>query len=136
MIIVPLVMSSIICGVAGLGSDSGLGRLGVKTIGFYLFSSLAAIMVGLILVNLFAPGIVDGSQPVRALISVPPRLWPASWSGSEVGVLVISPAYFCEWCRLILSMLLRRANAGVDIFQSVIWGNDDAYHPASRQIQW
>ena len=69
MIIVPLVMSSIICGVAGLGSDSGLGRLGVKTIGFYLFSSLAAIMVGLILVNLFAPGIVDG-EPAGARLNL------------------------------------------------------------------
>ena len=60
MIIVPLVMASIICGVAGLGSDTGLGRLGAKTIGFYFFSSLAAILVGLLLVNWFAPGIVDG----------------------------------------------------------------------------
>jgi Na+/H+-dicarboxylate symporter len=60
MIIVPLVMSSIICGIAGLGAESGLGRLGAKTVGFYLFSSLAAILVGLILVNLFEPGIIGG----------------------------------------------------------------------------
>lgn len=62
MIIVPLVMSSIICGIAGLGSNENLGRLGGKTILFYAFSSLAAILLGLLLVNATTPGIVDG-QP-------------------------------------------------------------------------
>jgi len=60
MIIVPLVVSSIICGVAGMGSDDSLGRLGAKTIGFYMLSSLFAILIGLIFVNLFSPGIIDG----------------------------------------------------------------------------
>ena len=60
MIIVPLVFSSIICGVAGMGSGEGIGRLGGKTLAFYMLSSLAAILVGLVLVNLVAPGISDG----------------------------------------------------------------------------
>lgn len=60
MIIVPLVMSSIICGIAGLGSNENLGRLGGKTILFYAVSSLLAILLGLALVNLTTPGIVDG----------------------------------------------------------------------------
>ena len=60
MLIVPLVMSSIIVGIAGLGGSDNLGRLGAKTIGFYLCSSLLAILVGLLLVNLLSPGVVDG----------------------------------------------------------------------------
>ncbi len=60
MIVVPLVVSSIICGVYGLGSSENLGRLGAKTLGFYLLSSLLAILVGLFLVNLTTPGIIDG----------------------------------------------------------------------------
>lgn len=60
MIIVPLVLSSIICGIGGLGANENLGRLGGKTILFYSFSSLAAILLGLVLVNLTTPGIVDG----------------------------------------------------------------------------
>jgi proton glutamate symport protein len=56
MIIVPLVMSSIIVGVASLGGE-GLGRLGLKTIGYYTLTSTLAILVGLILVDLFRPGI-------------------------------------------------------------------------------
>ncbi|MGV6807895.1 MAG: dicarboxylate/amino acid:cation symporter [bacterium] len=62
MIIVPLILSSIICGVASMGTGEDLGRLGAKTLGFYMVSSLVAILVGLFFVNLIAPGIVDG-QP-------------------------------------------------------------------------
>src|SRR5690606_35240740 len=60
MIIVPLVMSSIITGIAGIGGSDKLGRLGLKTISFYLLSSLLAILLGLLLVNLTQPGLVDG----------------------------------------------------------------------------
>ena len=46
MLIVPLIASSIIVGVAGIGSSSNLGRLGGKTLGFYLLTTLASILVG------------------------------------------------------------------------------------------
>jgi Na+/H+-dicarboxylate symporter len=62
MIIVPLVLSSIICGVASIGGSRDLGRLGGKTLGFYMLSSFLAIMIGLLFVNAFTPGIIDG-QP-------------------------------------------------------------------------
>jgi len=70
MLIVPLIMSSIISGVAGLGSDEGLGRLGLRTLGFYAASSLLAILLGLLLVNLVAPGIADG-RPVGDKLGLP-----------------------------------------------------------------
>ena len=60
MIIVPLVLSSIICGISTIGSSKNLGRLGGKTIGFYMLSSLLAILIGLVFVNAFKPGIIDG----------------------------------------------------------------------------
>lgn len=62
MIVVPLIVSSIICGVASAGAGENLTRLGGKTIGFYLVSSLFAILMGLALVNITSPGIVNG-QP-------------------------------------------------------------------------
>ena len=67
MVIVPLVLSSIICGVANMGSGDGLGRLGGKTILFYMSSSLLAILVGLVFVNILAPGIVDGEPAQERL---------------------------------------------------------------------
>lgn len=69
MIIVPLIMSSIIVGVAGIGSSGNLGRLGGKTLMFYAATTFLAIMVGLILVNLFQPGIADG-KPAGDLLAL------------------------------------------------------------------
>jgi Na+/H+-dicarboxylate symporter len=63
MIIVPLITSSIIVGVAGIGSGGNLGALGGRTLLFYASTTLAAILVGLVLINAVQPGIVDG-QPV------------------------------------------------------------------------
>ena len=69
MLIVPLIASSIIVGVAGIGSSGNLGRLGGKTIGFYFATTLAAILVGLVLVNLVRPGEMDG-QPVGDMLAL------------------------------------------------------------------
>jgi proton glutamate symport protein len=57
MIIIPLVLSSIISGVTNIGNAENLGRLGAKTIFYYLSTSTLAIITGLILVNIFKPGI-------------------------------------------------------------------------------
>ena len=56
LIAVPLVLFSIISGVAGLGDPSSLGRLGAKTLGLYLLTTITAITTGLLLVNSIAPG--------------------------------------------------------------------------------
>ena len=67
MLIVPLIVSSIIVGIAGIGGTHGLGRIGGKTLLYYVTTSLLAILVGLMVVNAVAPGIVDG-QPAKDLI--------------------------------------------------------------------
>lgn len=69
MIIVPLIMSSIIVGVAGIGSGGNLGALGGKTLLFYAATTLAAILVGLIVINLIGPGYVNG-EPARDLLAL------------------------------------------------------------------
>lgn len=56
MIIIPLILSSIVSGVANLGSAENLGRLGGKTILYYLSTSTLAIITGLFLVNIIQPG--------------------------------------------------------------------------------
>ena len=56
LIAVPLVLFSIISGVSSLGDPAKLGRLGVKTVVTYLLTTMTAVMVGLLLVNLFQPG--------------------------------------------------------------------------------
>ena len=69
MIIVPLIMSSIITGIAGIGGRGTFGRLGWKTLLYYFVTSLLAILVGLAAVNVMQPGIVDG-EPARDIIAL------------------------------------------------------------------
>ncbi len=57
MAIMPLIITSIISGVVSVGSATGLGRLGIKTFSYYILSSLLAIFTGLVLVNIFKPGV-------------------------------------------------------------------------------
>ncbi len=59
LIIVPLVTSSIILAVVGIGRSTAFARLGGKTLLYYAATSLIAILIGLTLVNLFAPGVGD-----------------------------------------------------------------------------
>jgi len=72
MIIVPLVLTSIINGVSSVGAGAGLGRLFSKTMGYYLLSSLLAILVGLAVVNLIRPGV--GADIVGATQKTLPQL--------------------------------------------------------------
>ncbi len=60
MVIVPLIAGSIITGVVGAGSGRGLGRLFTKTFAWYVTTSLLAILVGLLLVNIIQPGLQHG----------------------------------------------------------------------------
>ncbi len=64
MIVVPLVVSAIITGVANVGSQGGFGRLGTKTLGYYVLTSTIAIFIGLLMVNLIQPGVSDNAAPV------------------------------------------------------------------------
>lgn len=64
MIVVPLVVAAIITGVANVGSQGGFGRLGSKTLGYYVMTSAIAIFIGLAAVNLIQPGVTDNGVPV------------------------------------------------------------------------
>jgi len=71
MIIIPLIISSLISGVTNIGTGGNLGRLGLKTISYYILTSTFAIVTGLILVNLIKPGTgadLNFSQTVSGLV--------------------------------------------------------------------
>ena len=56
MIIIPLIFTSIVTGVTGVGESASFGRLGTKTLLYYLLTSFLAILTGLVLVNILQPG--------------------------------------------------------------------------------
>ena len=57
MMVVPLVMASVMSGIIRLGDVRRLGRPGAFTIAYYLTTTVMAVIVGLILVNLIQPGV-------------------------------------------------------------------------------
>ena len=57
MIVIPIVISSLIVGRAGVGDAKKRGRIGVKTILYFEVVTTIAILVGLGLANLFQPGL-------------------------------------------------------------------------------
>ena len=57
MIIAPLVFSTLVAGIAHMGDTAALGRIGVRAVGWFICASLVSLTLGLILVNLFQPGI-------------------------------------------------------------------------------
>lgn len=56
LIIGPLVLSTLVVGVANIGDAKTVGRMGIKTIGWFIFASLTSLTLGLILVNFLRPG--------------------------------------------------------------------------------
>ena len=70
MIVVPIIISTLIVGVAGTGDIKQLGRLGGKTLIYFEVITTIAIIVGLLAANIFQPGVgVDMSQLEQTDIS-------------------------------------------------------------------
>jgi len=57
MIIAPLVLSTMVVGIAHMGDTAALGRVGFKAFGWFVCASLVSLSLGLVLVNLLQPGV-------------------------------------------------------------------------------
>jgi Na+/H+-dicarboxylate symporter len=69
MLVVPLITASIISGVASLGSNRDLGRLGSRTLLFYVVTTLLAVVLALFLIDALNPGVRNG-VPVREQLAL------------------------------------------------------------------
>ncbi len=79
-IAVPLVLFSIIGGISGLSDISRLGKMGAKTLAIYMVTTVSAVGIGLLLVNLVKPGThLDDSQRIKNRISY--ELWVDETAG-------------------------------------------------------
>jgi Na+/H+-dicarboxylate symporter len=56
LLVVPLVFVSLACGASNLSDGSSLGRIGIKTVGLYLFTTAIAITLALTVANIVDPG--------------------------------------------------------------------------------
>lgn len=74
MVVVPLVFVTLVSGVVAMGDPSKLGSLGVKTLAIYMLTTLAAIIIGLILAAALQPGVgvdLSAAAPTAVQEAVP-----------------------------------------------------------------
>ena len=109
MIIVPLVITSIISGVASAGSGRTVGRMFGKTLTYYLVSSLLAALTGLLLFNIINPG----------------RGYPVTDTGAEPPVLDTPESFVDLLYTIVPTNFFEAASAGdmlMVIFFCILFG--------------
>lgn len=92
LIVVPLVSASIITGIARIGNENTMGRLGLKIFGFYIFTSFIAILIGLFAVNVFNPGAFfteHGSTAISAEAAAQLKEDLASGHGLSISAVIL-----------------------------------------------
>ncbi len=105
LIAVPLVLVSIINGVANIGDPASLGRMGGKTLLIYLVTTFLSAIVGLLLVNTIQPGkLIDEQSRIDNRISY--EIWAAS-QGTEIkdGINYLQDPAFFERAQNISELL-------------------------------
>ena len=88
MVVVPLVFVTLVAGAASVGDVRSLGRIATKTLIYYFLTTAIAIVIGLILANIFQPGVgLDLSKDnLKAVNVTPPAL-----SAVLLGIIPINP---------------------------------------------
>lgn len=79
LLVAPLVLSTIVVGIAHMGDSSALGRIGTRAIAWFITASLISIGLGLIMVNLFQPGIgapIPDVAAAKAAVGTVPETTP------------------------------------------------------------
>ncbi|UTW65550.1 dicarboxylate/amino acid:cation symporter [bacterium SCSIO 12643] len=82
LVAVPLVLFSIMQGITSLSDTNSLGRLGLKTIAIYIGTTMTAITIGLVVVNVLKPG-ESVSEEQRIINRISYELWVESTPGVE-----------------------------------------------------
>lgn len=113
LVVIPLVASSIISGVAKMAQDHSFGRLGTKTFFFYILTTLLAVVIGVFFVNILKPGVgidlssfdfsshvetakkaasaVESNQIKNLILEIiPPNLFEALVKGQMLGIIFFS----------------------------------------------
>jgi len=92
MIIAPLVFSTLVVGIAHMGDAKALGRIGLKTMGWFISASLLSLLLGLVLVNALRPG--DGLNLPLPDASASTNLKTASLSLKEFVTHLVPKSVF------------------------------------------
>ena len=106
MIIAPLVLSTLSVGIAHMGDPARLGRVGARTLGWFVLASLISLSLGLVMVTWIAPGVGAGFTLPTA--------------GSESGVHV-APITLKDFVTHLVPKSIAEAMVGNEILQIVVF---------------
>jgi Na+/H+-dicarboxylate symporter len=106
MIIAPLVFATLVAGIAKMGDSGRLGRVGLRTLGWFVFASLLSLLLGILMVTLLAPG-------ATLALPVPPS---DAQSGVAAGTLTLK-----DFITHLVPRSIAEAMAGNEILQIVVF---------------
>ena len=122
MIIIPLIMATMVMGVLSVGDARKLGRIGLKTFLYYLVTTLLAVVVGLVLVNIIRPGVgleLGVGQvpdlPDQSITSIFTDIVPVNIFGAMAEGKVLPVIFFSLLLGSVLTVV-RESAAGVVAF--------------------
>ena len=132
MIIAPLVFSTLVVGIARMGGSRTLGRVGVRTLAWFLFASLVSLVLGIVLVTLLAPGAslvlplppADAASGVTAsslslrefIVHLVPRSLAEALANNEILQIVV----FSAFMGVALGALGERARLVVETLEQFV----------------
>ena len=101
LLIIPVIFFSLLVGILNLGESTSVGRIGIKTVFYYLSTTALAVVTGLALVNLFQPGkniavpleakeaVADGGHSILDVILniIPENIVNAASSNNILGLI-------------------------------------------------
>jgi Na+/H+-dicarboxylate symporter len=127
-IIIPLIMASMVAGIVSLGDVRKLGRIGLRTFGYYVVTTTLAVSVGLVLVNLMRPGIgVDmgvektfdlAGREVPSVVSIIMDIVPANLFHAMANDKVLSVIFFSLLLGVAISSVGEKGRPLVNLFEA------------------
>ncbi|MTI68432.1 MAG: dicarboxylate/amino acid:cation symporter, partial [Firmicutes bacterium] len=93
MLVIPLVSVSIISGAASIGNTKSAGKIGMATFSYYMFTTMVAVTIGLVLGNIFKPGIGLDMATIQTMFSeeyVNKGATPGFWE-TVMGIIPLNP---------------------------------------------
>ncbi len=132
MIVAPLLFSTIVVGIAGSGDLKSLGRIGLKAIIYFEVATTIALVIGLVLVNVFQPGVgmsVPLGADTSAVAAMPQaqqhvwdmilRLFPTSVIDAMARGDILQVVVFATFFGVALAAIGAKGKAVFDVMESV-----------------
>jgi proton glutamate symport protein len=144
MIVAPLLFSTLVVGLAGSGDLKALGRIGLKAIIYFEAATTVALLVGLVLVNVFKPGAglalpLADTAAVSAMQQAQPHVWDLVLHAFPTSVVdamargdILQVVVFAVFFGIAVASIGPRGKPVVDLMESVAF----AMFTVTRYVMW